>query len=166
MQIQKSNWFAEKNRKLRESGKKYYGRKKEDMWNYEIPKEPRKMGARCRCRQTENGTIKCSIITEEERKGLFKRFWSMTWPEKKTFIDSFVTAMPIKRPRERKDEKQSRRSQSLVYYLKKQEERIKVYRTMFINTLGVGRWTVINWKNKKSDVTNSCKAHSLSNFWC
>ncbi|CAG5000302.1 unnamed protein product [Parnassius apollo] len=67
-QMQKSNWFAEKNRKLRESGKKYYGRKKEEMWNIEIPKEPRIIKQRCKCKQTEHGTIKCSSFTEEDRK--------------------------------------------------------------------------------------------------
>lgn len=147
---QKSNWYAESNRKLRESGKKYYGRKKEEKWNYEVPRQPRTMKNRCSCKETQKGSLKCSMFTETDRQNIFKEFWTMSWAEKKMFVDNLVTALPVKRPRGRKTyNEESKRGQSLFYHLKKDDEPIKVCRTQFLNTLGIGRWTVLNWKNKK-----------------
>lgn len=157
-QIQKSNWFAEKNSKLRTIGKKYYGRRKDVTWIYEIPREPRTLKNRCQCKETARGTIKCPSFTEEDRLAIFKAFWNVSWSEKRIYLDGLVTSLPVKRPRNRKDIKESRRGQSLVYYLKKQDEQIKVFRTMFLNTLGIGRWTVLNWKNKQSNITKQSNA--------
>lgn len=162
-QVQKSHWFAEKNRTSREHGKKYYGRKKTECWNYEIPREPRKMGERCKCKKTVKGTLKCAEVTEENRATIFKKFWKMNWCEKKVYVCHLVISSSIKRPRARKTAGESRRAQSFTYQLKIGENLIKVCRTLFLNTLGIGRWTILHWKNKEQMPEPNTNVQNRSN---
>lgn len=100
--------------------------------------------------ETQKGSLKCSMFIETDRQKIFEEFWAMSWAEKKVFVDNLVTALPVKRPRRRKtNNEELKRGQSLFYYLKKDDEPIKVCRTQFLNKLGIGRWTVLNWKNIK-----------------
>lgn len=66
---------------------------------------------------------------------------------KKVYVDNAVTVSTTKRHRDRKEEIKSRRSQSLCYYLRNDGNNVRVCKTMFLNTLAIGRWTVLNWKN-------------------
>lgn len=155
-QVKQSLWHAEKNRRRRELGKRYLGRNKKDgKWNYDIEKEPREMKRRCRCIAKEKSSFKCTTISEEVRKDIFSNFWNLTWGEKKVLVDSMITAVPTKRHRDRKDSSVSRREQSLLYYLRVNDQNIRVCKTMFLNTLGIGKWTALSWKNHPRSANDS-----------
>lgn len=149
-QVNKNDWFAEKNKKLRESGEKYYGKvKKDSKWVYETVKEPKKIKNRCKC-DSRKGVMKCATVTDEQRIMMFNNFWKKyTWGEKKVFVNDTVQAIPTKRQRHRKQSDKSRRTQSFKYNLKTaDDDYIRVCKTMYLNTLAIGRMTVIDWKNK------------------
>lgn len=150
-QSDKSDWLAVKNKIRREKGQSYLGRIKltdNNKWSYEKPKEPRKMKERCTCQKKEKGVMKCATISENDRKKLFDHFWAqLTWDEKRVYINNTVILVPTQRHRHRKIENQSRRSQSLSYHLRVEDDNVRVCKTMFLNTLGIGRMTVLNWKN-------------------
>lgn len=147
-QVVESTWFAQKNKKLREKGEPYSGRvKKDGKWSYDEPKQPRTIKARCKCPTKETSTMKCQLITEDQRIHLFNSFWQYTWGEKKVYINNQVTSVSTKRHRNRKKQNETRRGQSFQYFLRVEENNYRVCRLMFLNTLGIGRWTVHNWKN-------------------
>lgn len=148
--VKKETWFAERNKQLRQQGLTYYGRQKnENGWDYEKIKEPRVMKPKCKCKQRgENGTMKCILVTEEERREIFKEFWSMDWGQKKVYVNSCVRKVPVKRTRGRKVQTESRRGQTFQYFLKVRNEEMKVCRTLFLNTLSLGRRCISNWLNK------------------
>ena len=82
-QVDKASWFSERNKNRREMGKRYFGRTKiNGKWSYDIEREPRELKERCRC-IARNGVLKCSQITEQQRKVIFKYFWALSWGEKK-----------------------------------------------------------------------------------
>lgn len=163
-QVNKVTWFGEKNKKLREKGQKYFGRVKiNEKWNYKEAKTSRKMKNRCTCIQRENGKIKCASITEDERNGIFKAFWNLTWGEKKTYINNLVVSLPTKRYRDRRNADVSKRLQSLIYYLRVKDNNIRVCRTMFLNTLNVGRWSILQWKNISLSREPTCQRVTKEN---
>lgn len=148
VQVQKSAWFAAKNKKSRERGKRYYGKQKEsDIWNYEKIKEPRAIKQRCKCK-SDASTIKCAQINDEERQKIFKQFWQMDWNAKKVYVNTLIQTTAPSRSRNRKVSNESRRSVTLQYHLKVQNKYIRVCRTFFLNTLNVGRRAVLNWLKK------------------
>ncbi|KAG8265160.1 hypothetical protein J6590_101244 [Homalodisca vitripennis] len=55
------------------------------------------------------------------------------------------------------EEKESRRNRSLLYHLKmdKSKARQKVCKSMFLNTLSLGEWTVLNWVTSDSTIENN-----------
>lgn len=146
-QVDMSTWTSEENKRKREKGLEYFGRKKQDnVWNNKVPKEPKRIKRRCQCKVKEKGQIKCFLITENDRQTIFNFFWNMAWGEKKIFIDSLVKILPTNRYRDRKQPAFSRRKCSIIYNLKKEEKLIRVCKTMFLNTLCIGKWCVLNWK--------------------
>lgn len=65
-------------------------------------KNKRVVKPRCNCMTTtDKSALKCSEISEEERKTIFKKFWDMTWGEKKVFVNGLTQDIPTKRPRDR-----------------------------------------------------------------
>ncbi|XP_072378606.1 uncharacterized protein [Diabrotica undecimpunctata] len=146
-QVNKKDWFSEKNKDRRECGKSYFGRqKKEDYYNYMKPKEARSIKPRCTCKIGKYSTLKCETIDENSRKDIFKQFWSFTWGEKKTLVNEWVTTIETMRPRNRNTKEITKRANTFIYHLKVNNEKVKVCRTMFLNTLDLGRWTVKSWK--------------------
>ncbi|CAG9786483.1 unnamed protein product [Diatraea saccharalis] len=146
-EVDKKEWFAEKNKRRRESGKSYFGRdKNEDYSKNTKPKAARSLKPRCSCRLGKYSTLKCATINEVARQLVFEQFWNLTWGEKKTLINEWVTMTETVRPRNRKTKELTKRAKSFLYSLKVNNESIKVCRTMFLNTLDLGRWTVQNWK--------------------
>lgn len=105
------------------------------------------MNDRCNCKTTVKYIMKCASISEQERQQIFKSFWAMAWGEKKVFIDNQVKFVPTQRHRNRKKENETKRGQSLQYFLRVQEKSHRVCRTMFLNTVGIGRWTILRWKS-------------------
>lgn len=148
-QVKKSEWNVEKNRLNREKGNKYYGKKKQSgKWIKDIPKEKKELKPRCKCSEQKNGVIKCHMITEEDRKSLFDQFWMMNWGEKKLFIKCLIKVMPIKRQRDRKDPSTSQRKNTMVYYLKKNDDMIRVCKTLFLNTFSINNFLCWSWKSE------------------
>lgn len=50
------------------------------------PRQPRTMKNRCSCKETQKGSLKCSMFTETDRQNIFKEFWTMSWAEKKFLL--------------------------------------------------------------------------------
>lgn len=119
-------------------------KKCEGKWSYDIERTHREMKRRCACKGRDKSLLKCAVLSEEDRKTIFQHFWKLTWGEKKIYIDNAVKNSPINRQRDRKDPEHSRRAQTFFYYLRVNEQAIRVCRTMFLNTLSIGRWSVLN----------------------
>ncbi|CAH1966651.1 unnamed protein product [Acanthoscelides obtectus] len=150
-EVNKNKWHENKNRIKREKGESYVGKKKENgMWKYDILKEPRSLEDVCRCKLSNNqkSVLKCRELTENERKNIFKEFWQYTWAEKRVFVKNHVSINYTIRKRGIRDV--SRRSYSNRFFLGK--DRLRVCRTMFLNTLGVKEWVIKKWA--KSNLEN------------
>ncbi|CAH1108113.1 unnamed protein product [Psylliodes chrysocephalus] len=98
----------------------------------------------------------------ENGKQYFGRTKSLYWGENKVFVDSTVKSEFIKRARDRKVPEQSRRNQTFKYYLKTGDQEIRVCRTMYLNTVGLGHWSIQNWKNTFSNYEKADDAEKNS----
>ena len=157
------NWVSIKNKRKREQGLPYKGLKKneKEKWKYAAKKPGRTLKARCSCRSSRQQTkIKCHELKEEDRVVIKNNFWNLSWPEKQIFVQTNVEITSSKDIRNRKDLNCSRRSKSLKYYLVKDNNRLRVCKKMFNNTLSVGEWTVLNWINKNTKKMNSKQSKS------
>lgn len=99
----------------------------EEKWNYVVPKKARVMESRCQCKETKIGSLKCFIFTEIDKENIFEDFWSMSWPEKEVYNNNLVTALFVQIPRKITSDDESIRAQSLYYYLKKEDQPMKVF---------------------------------------
>ncbi|CAG5001783.1 unnamed protein product [Parnassius apollo] len=155
-QVNKATWNEYKNKLNREKGKQYTGRKKVDgKWEKTL-KNKRVLKPRCKCKTNDKTALKCCEITEDDRKVIYERFWGMTWGEKKIFVNSLVQEIPTKRPRDRKDPSISKRKSSMIYnLLLKDEQRVRVCKTMFQNTLCITKMTIWNWKKGKENTSHN-----------
>lgn len=154
--VSETSWGKNKNARKREKGQDYYGKKKcNGVWNYEIPRERRRLKDVCNCKMSaKNKGLQCMQFDEIERDQIFKSFWSekTLWDQRKVYINLLVKKESTKRQRNRKNEAISRRSFTWTYFLKKRnEENLRVCKKMFLNTLGLNERTVIDWKNETSD---------------
>lgn len=120
VQVEKDAWFVAKNKKQRECGKRYWGRRKEgDVWKYREMKEPRAIKERCKCAQKSGiAAMKCAWVTDAQRQEIFKNFWQMDWMQKKIYVTTLVHTSKPFQPRNRTNPNESRRVQTLKYHLK------------------------------------------------
>ncbi|KAF2894380.1 hypothetical protein ILUMI_11793 [Ignelater luminosus] len=120
------SWTTTDERKKRESGNKYLGRKKdtEGNWIYDVQRKNRQMKVR---------------LSDDQQKKIFTEFWAMSWKEKRLYIQMLCDFKRTQRVRDRKDSEKSRRSISMNYYLKVERDRVKVCKNMFLNTLCIGQ---------------------------
>lgn len=148
--VKSSDWKQDIFKRKREFGYPYKGKKKQiDAWHYDIEKEGRMLKHRCMCKITEtNSKLKCNEITKTDRENIFKTFWALSWDQKKVFVNNTMKINKIRRPRDRKNEGMSRRKFSNEYYLQVKEDNLRVCKQMYINTLSIGEWTVLNWKKQ------------------
>lgn len=145
--VKEEDWFVNRNKAAREKGKPYSGKiLKNGKWSYDVPKGERKMKERCQCKLKNKNQIKCDLITDEDRVQIFKKFWNMSWQEKKVYLDLFVMIRPTSRARGRKDVDTSRREHSYIYFLEKNQEKMRVCKKMFFGTIGIGEKAMRNWK--------------------
>ncbi|XP_035442544.2 uncharacterized protein LOC118270866 [Spodoptera frugiperda] len=155
-QVKKSEWNVEKNRLNREKGNEYFGKRKESgNWIKNICKPKKEIKPRCRCLENSNGVMKCHMITQENRKYLFEQFWAMDWGEKKVFIKCLMKIIPTKRQRDRKDPNKSQRKNTMVYYLKKDDDMVRVCKTLFLNTFSITNFLCWSWKSEDTLVSNT-----------
>ena len=138
-----AKYSAKENVAIRQAGQSYIGRqyinggKEFELVNI----QPRQIGARCSFKYE---AFKCQTITQEEREAQFKTFWAMSWEAKEVFVKAMV---------ERQNpNKACKQRQRLVYFMKHEDQRHRVCKEMFLNTLDLKEWTVWNWVlNKKGE---------------
>ncbi|XP_026173581.1 uncharacterized protein LOC113136762 [Mastacembelus armatus] len=143
-----SKWKQNKQKQLRMEGKAYVSKRRRD--GEIVTKQPRAMGPGCTskaCKKASNRL--CNEINEETRKKVFDEFWQhMNWAQRKQHVAGHVDRDPIERSRAVRS--QSRRSVSLRYHLMVEGKRKQVCKNMFLSTLGIGEWSVLNWAQKGS----------------
>lgn len=137
--------LRKRNRKLREKGLQYKTLRKNkdsEKYVYENEKGARKLRPTCQsvlCKKAKNRF--CDSFSSLERKNIFSNFWKMSWDMKKVFVSSLVKTVPTRRPQEA----DSRRLQTLEYFLKRNGDNIRVCKKMFLSTLDLNEWMVKNW---------------------
>ncbi len=135
-----NTWKKVINKKRRMVGKSYVGKQKQQ----EIMREPRAMGPRCSSAAcAKSAKHHCSAIGEPERNNIFNDFWQhMTWEEKRVYVHGLIDVVPVQR---RRGAENSRRSNSLLLFLRVSGQRRRVCKGMFLSTLGIGEWSALNW---------------------
>ncbi|CAG9818856.1 unnamed protein product [Phaedon cochleariae] len=159
--VDEAKWSSSINKKRREKGEKYYGKKKVDNeWKYNVFRQKKVIKCRCKCKlSSKKSVLKCGLLTEDERNEIFSSFWSeLDWKQRKLYIQLLVNVKTTRRHRHRLVEAESRRKYSWKYHLKKSDERIPVCKTMFLNTLGIGERMVMNWKQAELSEGKSLKS--------
>lgn len=111
-----------------------------------IPRKARSQKPTCQsasCRKTILRS--CDQFSEENRLEIFKKFWSMSWEQKKSYVISLIDTVSIRR---KTTENISRRNFSYVYRLVKASGiKVQVCKKMFLNTLGLSEKMVTGWYN-------------------
>lgn len=185
--VDSSKWKKHKNRKLRLEGEAYLGySRKEGKVKQDTPREKRKLGPTCtssKCIISENR--QCELFQEADRKSIFEAFWSITdFTQRRVFVCSHTE---LKAPKKIQTDSDSRRQNSIFYYLPSNGGRKPVCKNMFLNTLSLGSYTVQNWVKSgkpnhnmspsafvantiKKDITlyrrnSSSRIELLNNFW-
>ncbi|KAK5862082.1 hypothetical protein PBY51_017513 [Eleginops maclovinus] len=146
-------WKQNRQKQLRMEGKPYISKRKKDGTT--ITKGQRTIGSRCSstaCKRASNRF--CADFSEEGRNQLFTSFWQcMTWPQRKVYVSRLVDCDPVERTRA--PWTQSRRSVSMRYHLISDGDRKQVCKKMFLSTLGIGEWSVLNWAHHIAQQDNS-----------
>ncbi|KAM7382990.1 hypothetical protein PAMP_002680 [Pampus punctatissimus] len=146
-------WKQNRQKQLRMEGKPYVSKRKKD--GATITKSQRAMGPRCTssaCKRASNRF--CADFSEDSRNELFTSFWQcMNWAQRKVYVAGLVDCDPVERTRA--PWTQSRRSVSMRYHLIGDGDRKQVCKKMFLSTLGIGEWSVLNWAQNTSQQDNS-----------
>lgn len=150
------SWKRNVNKKRREKGLPYKGVKKNcqsGKWEFSESKQSRDMKPICNCKLSGvESKLKCRTFTELERNKIFSDFWKiLEWSQKKTYVSSLIDVKLAKDKKNKKNDV-SRRTFSYEFHLKLNGIRTRVCRNMFINTLGIGRWSVLSWVQSHNDL--------------
>ncbi|ESO81952.1 hypothetical protein LOTGIDRAFT_170491 [Lottia gigantea] len=137
------NWSRQHNKRLRMEGKPYKGVKKIDgHFTYSSDKGSRKLKER-KCTKTCEKRNRCRDLTDDDRQKICTGFWeNMDWKEKKIFVNSLVDRESVKERTVAKDDAEYRRNGSNKYFLKKDNEKLQVCKSLFLSTLCLGEKTV------------------------
>jgi len=148
---QKENWQVNIQKKNRMQGKSYLGHQR--IYNEErssvssviLSKTERKLGTQCTSHVCIRSKFRnCQQFTEYDRKREFERFWSdMDWGQKKSYVLSLVEQKPVKQRTSKSGG--SRRSGTLLYYLKLDNTKLQVCKAMFLSSLGLTSNEVFGW---------------------
>lgn len=79
----------------------------------------------------------------------------MSWIAKKMFVSSLVDKKPTKRKTTQRAD--TRRGITKVYYLKLNNQKIRVCLKTFLGTLGIKEWTVRYWLGEKPNRDTTMK---------
>lgn len=94
----------------------------------------------------------CNEFSENDRKSIFESYWSLNHQRQRDFLLNYIDVHEIKR---RRVKTESRKSLTRYYYLPKREDKLKVCRRFFMNTLDVTdkllRYSEVN----RSDIKTS-----------
>ncbi|XP_005109172.1 uncharacterized protein LOC101857281 [Aplysia californica] len=96
------------------------------------------LGARCSC-TFDHKTNRCASFSEEERQEVFKLVWSMTEAQRSIWVSEVVSAMSIKQRAAFPD---SRRTNTIAYFFKRNGERVRVCKNFFLQTTALRQWWV------------------------
>lgn len=145
--VSRELWECNVQKIKRCKGLEYKGLQKENgkKWTFSKVKKARQLKPACFCEQSKKKTkLQCSRLTDIQREAIFAHFWKKSWSEKKECVRNLVDLEPVK---QRKTESSSsRRNSSFYCHLKNTEGlRIRVCKKQFLNTLGIGEWTMLNW---------------------
>lgn len=130
-------------------GKEYLGytKSKGEVMKQNKIREARSLKPTCTsatCRKSKKRM--CEKFTEGERSCIFDKFWSeLNWDQRKIYVVAHVNRIPTKRKTTATD---SRRGETLSYTLTYNNTKYPVCRKMFLNTLGIGSFTVQSWTRK------------------
>lgn len=151
----KETWDCNQNKYKRMRGLDYKGRGKSEKGKavFNKPRSARKMLPPCNCKQGLKGkALKCKEFSLENRQKIFNEFWeTLNWQERKHYIRGLVDVIPVKR----KSQDNSRRDSTFVLKLKKDGISYRVCKKMFLNTLGIGEWSLHNWTTPLINKSNS-----------
>jgi hypothetical protein len=159
-----SKWQKNKNRQQRMRGEAYCSTIKECRSNDFIIREPRSLKPRCtseKCRTSKSRC--CEQFSDGERYQIFSHFWNdLDWNQRKAYVGGLAIAQDVKR--RRTDCGDYRRKFYISYFLRKGDgDRLSVCKSMFLNTLALGEWSVRNWamigipENFRKRKTPDCK---------
>ncbi|KAL4709222.1 hypothetical protein ACJJTC_010522 [Scirpophaga incertulas] len=85
----------------------------------------------------------CNDVSELARCEIFQSFWNnLTWNERKSYVNTMVVQKSVTTQSKGLP---SRRENTFEYFLRVDGEMKQVCKRMFLNTLGLGEWTVLNW---------------------
>lgn len=133
----KSEWKQNINRKKRMEGEQYLGMSKKVF----SQKPSRQLGESCSSQFCKRSALRnCSTFHQSTRKEIFSLFWKMSWQQKRLYV-SGLTSISEKK----KSSENSRRTQTIQYYLRHNSSRLQVCRKMFHSTLGLKAKMVRNW---------------------
>ncbi|KAF2883383.1 hypothetical protein ILUMI_22796 [Ignelater luminosus] len=96
----------------------------------------------------------CGLFSEEEREAVFKKFWNFSsWLEKRAFVQGLVNTRKIRKRIKKLEQKQSKKNEGHDIFLPRRDgEKLRVCRLLFINTLSLGEDTFKRWvKTDKED---------------
>ena len=157
-----SKWIRHRNKMKRMKGQAYDGLKKDmqsNRYQQNIKKSARKLGPRCSSQLCQKSSKRaCGEISDITRQELFISFWNdMDWGQRKTYIASLVhvKGKPRSRLRRNNVSTPSRRSNTLQYRLKIDNNFKPFFQRMFINTLGVKACMVQDWVKVKHGIHKS-----------
>lgn len=165
LNVDKSTWKPNSNKKRRELGVPYQGKIKKDdnSWNYNINRPGKFLATPCHCILGNKTTsLKCSSLTENDRNAIFQKFWSkFSWSERKIYIQGLTKLENVKR--RRGVEPVSKRNFSVKYHLKVRHNNVRVCKKMFLGTLGMKESTVLNWiKNDDEQIPLLSQSNKIS----
>lgn len=145
--VDKNDWKREENKRKRELGSEFFGKKKEgNKWTYDLKRPRKSLAETCNCKFDPNTSkLKCRAFSEEHRNNIFDSFWKKTWDEKKLTVNLLTQRVNTSRARNRKNEETSQRACSYNYYLEKNGLKLRVCKKLFSNTFGLKPWTIHNW---------------------
>lgn len=158
----------EKAQLLRTRGKSYLGVGKGSKV---IKKDARQMRTRCKHKDLipkTKRTFLCNKFSDQDRSQLFADFWSSpTWAEKKGYVRGSVCTRNVLRRRKTVTDDQENTKKNAgrdIYLGTANGERVRVCRTFFINTLGIGEDSFKRWtKNNEGAHHLSCSDSETDN---
>lgn len=145
------SWERNKLKKAREEGKAYFSiSRKKNETTLLTERNERKLKPRCTSEKCAASKVKkCNEILEKIREKIFISFWKdLNWDQRQSYVTSLVTKEIISR---KDNSKQSRRNFTFQYYLLVNNRRLLVCKKMFLNTLSLGEFQVLNWVKKSND---------------
>ncbi|CAB3248457.1 unnamed protein product [Arctia plantaginis] len=134
--IQKKEKISKKelNKRNKNLGKEYTTQ----ITNKIIP--DRQLGPVCNVENCKRINRECGVFDANSRKTLFDAFWALgSLQSQREFIARHIEKMNTK---QKTAGPESKRKNTIIYYLHNDGERKKVCRTFFLNTLAVGERTV------------------------